>query len=206
MDVQAFFSLHIPVGINKMGDFAFAFCPDLKSVSIPSSLTTLGECPFTGSTSLTSISVNSENPVYDSHGQCNAIIETLSNTLVVGCRNSDIPSVVSKIGNHAFSACKGLASVRLHEGIKSIGERAFSDCPDLKSVILPSSLASMGDMAFSDCKQLATVEVRMRQPVSIDENTFLNSPKTRLVVPRGRKQAYESANFWNDFSEVEERR
>ena len=99
-----------------------------------------------------------------------------------------------------------MSSLRLHEGIKSIGERAFSECPDLKNVILPSSVTKIGDRAFSSCKSLECVDVRMRQPVIIDENTFFDSPKNRLMVPSGRKQAYETANFWNEFSVIEERK
>ena len=203
--VASLTSVNLPPGVISIGDRAFAYCPDLRSVSFPSSLTNIGETPFLGSQELSSISIHSENPAFDSHNQCNAIVETLSNTLLYGCRNSSIPSVVTKIGSRAFEGCNGLTSIRLHEGVKSIGEQAFSNCANLKNVSLPSSLASIGSMAFKDCKALSTLEVRMRAPIVIDDNAFLNCEAAHLVVPKGKKQAYLSANTWKNFALIEEK-
>ena len=197
-------SLNLPPGMTGIGDLAFAYCPNLRSVSLPSSLTSIGETPFLGCNELSSISINSENPVFDSHNKCDAIIETHTNTLLYGCRNTTIPSVVTKIGRQAFAACQGLTSIRLHEGVKSIGEQAFTNCSNLKSVALPSSISSIGDGAFCDCPALTTLEVRMRRPPVISANTFRNSETARLFVPKGTKGDYLSAEVWKDFATIEE--
>jgi hypothetical protein len=197
-------SLNLPSGMTGIGDLAFAHCTNLKSVSFPSSLVNLGETPFLGCYELSAISIDSENPAFDSHNKCDAIIETHTNTLLLGCRNTTIPSVVTKIGPKAFAACQGLTSIRLHEGVKVIGEQAFTNCSNLKSVSLPSSLSSIGDMAFADCRALATLEVRMRRPPVIGANTFRNCGTTKLIVPKGKKREYLSTDVWKDFSVVEE--
>ena len=197
--------ISLPPGVTSIGSFAFAYCPDLRSVTFPSSLTAIGDRPFAGCPQLSSIDINSENPVFDSHNQCDAVVETLTNTLLYGCRNTTIPSVVTKIGPNAFSACPGLTTIRLHEGMKSIGERAFAECPNLKEVTLPSTLASIGVMAFKDCKALALLKVRMRQPLTIDENVFSGCNTVRLVVPKGKREDYLAAKGWMNFQIIEDK-
>ncbi len=202
--VDGLTSVSFPKGMLSVGERAFADCHDLRSVSLPSSLTSLGECPFAGCTSLTSISIHSENPIYDSHNACNAIIETLTNTLLYGCKNSSIPPVVKKIGKGAFAGCRGLTSIRLHEGIISIGEDAFRNCPDLKNVAIPSTMTQIGENAFKGCRQLSVVEVRARKPLTIFDNTFSDCGAPKLFVPKGARRQYESAGYWSDFSSIEE--
>lgn len=202
--VDGLTSVSFPKGMLSIGERAFANCHDLRSVYFPSSLTSIGECPFAGCPSLTSISIHSENPIYDSHHDCNAIIETLTNTLLYGCKNSTIPPVVKKIGKGAFAGCRGLTSIRLHEGIISIGEDAFRDCPDLKNVAIPSTMTQIGENAFKGCRQLSVVEVRARKPLTIFDNTFSDCGAPKLFVPKGAQRQYESAGYWSDFSSIEE--
>ena len=77
-------------------------CIGLTSVTIPNSVTSIGDDIFAGCDGLTSIKVEDGNPVYDSREDCNAIIETASNTLVFGCMNTIIPNSVTSIGECAF--------------------------------------------------------------------------------------------------------
>ena len=195
----------LPSGVISLGNLAFSFCPNLRAVYFPSSLTTIGECPFAGCNQLSSIDIHSENPAFDSHSQCNAVIETHTNTLLYGCRTTTIPSVVKKIGSKAFAACPGLTAIHLHEGVKSIGEEAFAGCTNLKEVRLPSTLASIGLMAFLNCKALTTVEVRTRTPLNIGEGVFQGCPKDCLFVPKGKRDVYLATPGWMEFQRIEER-
>ena len=82
----------------------------LTTISIPNSVTSIGSSAFSGCSSLTSISVVSDNPKYDSRNNCNAIIETTTNTLIAGCMNTTIPKSVTSI-NEEFLDCPSLKDV-----------------------------------------------------------------------------------------------
>ena len=104
-------SITIPDSVTSIGNWAFFRCTSLTSITIPNSVTSIGDYAFSGCTSLTSISVNPNNKTYDSRNNCNAIIETDTNTLIVGCRTTVIPDSVTSIGRSAFSYCESLSDV-----------------------------------------------------------------------------------------------
>ena len=117
-------------------DNAFYYCSGLTSVTIPNSVTSIGSCTFDGCSGLTSIIVEESNTVYDSRNNCNAIIETASNTLIVGCKNTIIPNGVTGI-NGAFAGCSGLTSITIPNSVTSIGGGAFNSCSGLTSITIP---------------------------------------------------------------------
>ena len=104
-------SVTIPNSVTSIGSFAFYSCSGLTSVTIPNSVTSIGIRAFSYCASMTSIVVEDGNSVYDSRNNCNAIIETASNTLIAGCNNTIIPNNVISIGSEAFGACSGLTSI-----------------------------------------------------------------------------------------------
>ena len=91
-------------------------------------MTSIGDGAFGGCSGLTTITVDADNPIYDSRNNCNAIIETATKILLYGCKNTVIPSSVTSIGENAFNGCKGLTSVTIPNSVTSIGYRAFYDC------------------------------------------------------------------------------
>ena len=97
-----------PYPVTSIGDGAFRGCWGLTSVTIPNSVTSIrggafgGGAAFARCSGLTSIKVESGNSVYDSRENCNAIIETATNTLITGCKNTIIPNSITKIGYQAF--------------------------------------------------------------------------------------------------------
>ena len=124
----------ITYGVTSIGSDAFQSCSGLISVTIPKSIKTIGHSVFYGCGNLASIIVDAENPKYDSRDNCNAIIETNTSTLIVGCKNTTIPLNVTGIGQNAFEGCSDLASVTIHAGITSIGRGAFSECANLTNI------------------------------------------------------------------------
>ena len=138
----------IQEGVTSIGEEAFYKCSGLTSITIPNSVTSIGEDAFRGCSGLTSIIVESGNTTYDSRNGCNAIIETATNTLVVGCQSTIIPNSVTSIGDGAFEGCSGLTSVTIGNSVTSIGEDAFDECDALQTIFVPlgqkARFAAMG--------------------------------------------------------------
>ena len=152
-------SVVIPNSITSIGRNAFYECSGLTSVVIPNSVNSIGDNAFDRCSGLESITVESGNTVYDSRDNCNALIETATNTLLSGCKNTIIPNSVTTISNYAFSGCTGLTSVVIPNSVNSIGNYAFYECSGLTSVEIPNSVNSIGDYTFWGCRSLTSVVI-----------------------------------------------
>ena len=147
----------IPNSVQKIDYGAFSDRSRLKNIVIPISVKEIGYGAFSGCTGLESIIVEEGNRKYDSRNNCNAIIESSTNTLIIGCNNTKIPNTITGISEGAFRGCKGLTSISISNSVNNIGFDAFKGCNGLTSVTIPSSVASIGYEAFKDCKRLTTV-------------------------------------------------
>lgn len=110
--------------INIIPTEAFKYCAKLSSIAIPKSVTTVYYDAFSQCTGLESIKVDNDNRVYDSRCDCNAIIETESNTMILGCKNTIIPTTVTCI-DHAFVYCLGLKTITIPASVLSIKNNTF---------------------------------------------------------------------------------
>ncbi len=163
-------SVTIPNSVTSIGEHTFFYCYGLESVTIPNSVTSIGDCVFSGCRGLTSIVVESGNTVYDSRNNCNAIIETATNTLIQGCNNSIIPNSVTSIDMFAFSYCSSLTSITIPSSVTSIGLGAFFECSGLESVMIPNSVTSIGYYVFSGCRGLTSIVVESGNTVYDSRN------------------------------------
>lgn len=150
--------------VEYIGTRAFAFNDYLKAINIPKSVTKIGDYLLGSDKEVASITVEEGNSVYDSRENCNAIIETATNTLIEGCMNTVIPNTVSSIGYMAFCARTTLTSIAIPESVKSIGDYAFS-MTALKTIDIPNSVVKIGANAFDQCRVLESINI----PESVEE-------------------------------------
>ena len=129
----------IPPSVKIIADAAFENCSSLKSIYIPASVKRIGDRAFT-SVCLESVTVQEGNKFYDSRNNCNAIIETGSNTLLYGSSSTVIPPTVTAIGQEAFANNTNLKTIDFPESVTTIGMNAFKGCSALKSIVIPGTV------------------------------------------------------------------
>lgn len=188
-------SITIPNSVTSIGSSAFVDCSSLTSIKIPNNVTAIGSSVFGGCNRLTSISVGSGNAKYDSRNNCNAIIETSSNTLIAGCKYTIIPNNVTTIGSDAFW-CSNLTSITIPVSVTTIGNRAFYLCSGLTSIIIPNSVTAIGKSAFAECRGLISVKSYIANPYNITDVFEHSTSLVQLQVPKGTKSKYEALSGW----------
>ena len=156
----------IPNDVTSIGEYAFDTCDGLTSISIPENVTSIGDMAFSNCLYIESIKVANGNKKYDSRNNCNAIIETTSKKLVLGCQNTIIPNNVTSIGEYAFFNCKGLSSITIPNNITTINNHAFWYCRNLTSLSIGNNVATIGEKAFSTCEKLSSVRLNCNSIVS----------------------------------------
>ena len=169
--------------MTSIGERAFYGCSGLTSITIPNSVTSISPLTLLGCNNLTSIIVEKGNKKYDSRNNCNAIIETESNTLVCGFKNTVIPNSVTSIGSSAFYECRSLTSITIPNSVTSIGYSAFQYCSSLTSITIPNSVTSIGYSAFQDCSSLTSITIP-NSLISISSSAFYEcSSLTSVTIP-----------------------
>ncbi|MDE6371922.1 MAG: leucine-rich repeat domain-containing protein, partial [Clostridia bacterium] len=143
--------------VTAIDNDAFKDCHNVTSVTIPSSITSIGQSAFAGCKGLIDITVEEQNATYKSDGNC--LIEKENNRLVFGCKSSVIPSYVTCIGSAAFEGCKGLTSVEIPSSVEYIGYDAFRNCSDLTTVKIQPGLTYIYDGAFQNCINLKEINL-----------------------------------------------
>ena len=141
-------NITISNNVTSIGRWAFDGCTGLTSVTIPDSVTSIGNNVFRECVGLTSIKVSKNNKVYDSRNNCNAIIETKTNKLISGCKNTVFPNDITSIGDGAFEGCAGLTSIAIPNSVTSIASAAFQGCVDLANISLPNNIKHLGSGTF----------------------------------------------------------
>lgn len=184
--------VNIGNGVKRIIEYAFSNCKVLQSVTIGSGLIKIDIHAFSGSNMLMSIVIDGNNPTYDSRNNCNAIIETATNTLVIGCRNTKIPDSVIAIGKAAFYRCSHLQSIFIPDSVESIKNEAFSDCYSLESVAIGKGLTNLEENAFRCCHALSSIVIDCNNPrydsrdncnaiIETDTNTLVTGCKDTKI-------------------------
>ena len=142
-------SVTIPGSVTNIGDGAFSECVNLKSIDIPNGVTSIGISVFWGCRGLTSVTIPDG-------------VTNIGDYAFCGCSSLTsvtVPDGVTSIGNNAFYGCSSLTSVTIPDGVTIIGERTFYDCSSLTAVNIPDGVTSVGSNAFGNCSGLTSVTI-----------------------------------------------
>ena len=170
-------SVSLPNNITTIGYYSFYGCKGLTSIVIPSTVKKIDTAAFSGCDGLSSIKVEDSNTTYDSRNNCNAIIETKTNTIIAGCKKTIIPSDILHIKGYAFYGT-GITSITIPENVKTIGSWSLAG------------------------NKLKDVYSKITEPYDIDIFKYSNPPI--LHVPAGTKSAYEAKGWSKYFSKIVE--
>ena len=175
--------------ITEIENFAFFFCGSLTSLTIPNSVTSIGNEAFSSS-GLTSLSIPNSITTIEA-GICG---------FCYGLTSLTIPNSVTTIEDNAFKGCYNLTSLTIPNSVTSIGHNAFDNC-GFASLTIPNSVTTIGDNAFEGCTALTSVTVNWATPLVVPTNVFqsVNVNSIPLTVPSGTVALYQAATVWQDF-------
>ena len=143
-----------------------------------------------------------------------ASLRTISRLAFYACSKVvtvEIPEGITEIGDSAFAACSGLIEVKLPETMETLGEGAFAACRSMFDITLPESVKTIGAKCFysvdnngnGNWRNLEVQVMSAEPPTAL--GSFVNQTTRRqVVVPRGSRDAYLNAPYWNEFFKVME--
>ena len=180
-------SISLPNTITSIGGYAFCECPNLTSINIPDGVSSIGEAAFGGCSSLTEITIpNGVTSIeYAAFSGCSSLTSI------------NIPDGVTSIGNGAFSGCSSLTSINIPDGVTSIGDGTFSGCRSLE-VTLPTSVCMISGFAtFNDVQKVSLPNTT--PPVLTQPELGMGHPEqpTVFCVPAEAKETYRTAENWS---------
>ncbi len=199
--------------------------PLLKSFHVPASVKSIDHGMMIGTTGVESLTVDPENPRYDSRDNCNAIIDTEDNAIIAGCKNTTYARDVTGIAGYAFSATP--AHVVVPRNITGIGYGAFYLCQDLVTLDIQGLVRTINGPA-QECPKLTRVDLPAVTTMLYDgwvqtnpalDTLFIHSylpPKTlnnlylrfkgdfRVIIPHSAKVNYLTDSEWAKVQVLEE--
>ncbi len=196
--IYTFDELQYFTGLTSIGEEDFCDCFLLSDITLPEGLTTIGPRAFRNSflkkvhisKNIKSIgseafrnpeelTVDEDNPYYDSRDNCHGIIETATGKMILGTDKSHVPDGIIIIGKGAFRSCS-LDNLTIPEGVVTIEDNAFYGCSRQTSLSLPNSLRSIGNSAFAVCD---FTNIDLKNVEEIGDYAFEHSDLTTLVIP-----------------------
>ena len=216
---RAFAGCHIPSvviseGVTTIKRGAFSSCP-IGALHVPSTLVSIspennayGEGAFHNCSRLQSITVDEANPIYDSRGNCNALIETATNTLLKGCKNTVTPDDIAIIGHNAFLSINELNTITIPNSVERLETSAFAGCNSLTTITLPSNISYIGVGALNCCGLTSIVSKSSTPPTAYNslweygyDNSFMGVNRDiPIYIPIGTIDAYSNAPGWDYFN------
>lgn len=187
------------IGNNEVvaiDDGAFSRCSQIKNISFPSGIETIGAGAFAMCTNREALTVNIRNTKFHSEGNC--LIDTKAKALIMGCNNSIIPKdgSVTTIGASAFEYCMNIEEIIIPDNVTVIGKNAFCNCRKLKKITLSQNIKTIEKSAFSCCEEL--VELSLPESViGIQANAFSWCSKLKKIKIGENVTLIGENAFWN---------
>jgi hypothetical protein len=177
----------IPDSVTSIGEYAFQYCQALTSITFTfeeygqsPQLTSIGTGAFYYCSALTSISIPYS---VTSIGQ-SAFYYCVALTSITFPPYNGQNSQLTSIGSNAFSVCQALATITIPSSVTSIGSYAFNTCQYLTLITIPDSVKSIGDFAFYGCQSLQLITIP-DSVTYIDQTAFLGSGITKVTMSSG---------------------
>ena len=180
-------SIILPNNLVSIEEEAFSGCSGLTKIEIPENVNYINERAFSACDELCELSVSPNNKIFDSRENCNGIIKTAENELVLASYKTQMPYSITKIGNRAFSCCGRvrLKSVNLPNKIIYIGDAAFADCYNLKTIKMSDNITYIGKKAFYSCGSLTTIDIP-KNVENLSDYVFHGCDKINsITIPNG---------------------
>jgi hypothetical protein len=216
-------SIELPEQITEIATQAFMNCSALISLHVHKDINKVGDRIFLNTNgSVKTITVADDNPIYDSRENCNAIIETATNTLIAGCAKTiipdgvvsiktgalqtlgleklEIPPSVTTLGGYCFSGYKG-TFVEFPDTIVSCGSQIISEAPNLQEAIVGVNIVDIQSYSFYNCPKLTKVTFKSKSVVLAQDTSMVNTNANLIVyVPSELVTAYQADSFWSKFN------
>ncbi|MCL2230185.1 MAG: leucine-rich repeat domain-containing protein, partial [Treponema sp.] len=197
-ECTALTSVTIPNSVTTIGNCAFMDCTALATITIPASVTTIGEAVFRNCHRLV-ITVDQANRAFSSEN--GGLYNKAKTTLIAwpsATGNVTIPNSVTTIGDEAFWGA-ALTGITISNSVTTIENVAFKDCTRLTTITIPNSVTTIGNYAFSGCTALRSVTVQRERPPALGQDVLLRTHASlQIHVPAANVAAYRAAARWRD--------
>ena len=205
-------SVSIPNTILTICGNAFEGCTKLTEILIPESVKSIDTSALIGCSNIISIKVDENNKYYDSRKNCNAIIRTNTNELVIGCQNTNILPEIKSFGDCAFFGCTHLNKhIIIPNSVTRLGEDVFHNCKSIEKITIGNRVASIGTYTFTGCDSLKSIICTALEPPTMEATesgrlvcfspSFNNAT---LYVPSLIFDKYNNNTDWNRFINMNE--
>ena len=157
--------LSLPTTLDTIDAYAFNRCVALRNLNIPASVTWIGTNAFKYCKGLESIAVEPANTVYDSRNNCNALLKTANDSIMLVCKNTVLPNTVTSIPDYAFYNNTELTHMDIPASVTYIGRSAFEGCTSLTDITIPAAVTTIGESAFNGCSSMSSMVVEQGNTV-----------------------------------------
>lgn len=183
----------IPEGVTAMSRSFYGYKP-MTSVSLPSTLTKLGDQAFANCAKLTEVEVPAGvTEIGSAFWGCE------------GLKTVKFHEGLKTIKGSTFYSCKALETVNFPEGLETIGSMSFSSCKALTSISLPTTLTTLGMMAFDGCVGLTEIKSAAALPPTAQMYAFDGvDTSIPVYVPAASIADYQAAEEWKNFTNYQE--